>query len=220
MQLRKTHDELYSLHRDSGLLLQKLTSADGKGNVLVITHPDCAFPSVPNLSRNDHSFGLAIHLTMGVNPSSSIESKLVNCETASLPLQDDMFRIVVLFLVIADGLEAEFREACRVLAPHGELLIVGVNQRSWVGLKTPADETFPKLQMSRLRQSLHDNDLIVDETMGSGLMGWSKPKMDWNHFSGLALPWADLLILRARYKERPMATRLRLKKHSVRAIPT
>jgi SAM-dependent methyltransferase len=220
VQQEYTHAELQTWRRVSGQLLQMVTRADGKGNVLVIEHPDCSIPFVPNLMRDGHSFGLAVHLKRGINPSSSAENRVMYCDTASLPLQDDMFRVVVLFLVTADGLEVEFKEAARVLAPHGDLLIVGVNKRSWAGLKAPGKGTIPKLHTSHVRQALHENDLMIDETVGSGLMGWSKPKMDWNHFSGLALPLADLLLIRARYKDRPMATRLRLKKHSVRAIPT
>jgi SAM-dependent methyltransferase len=219
-QLSPSETDLMRLQRLSGTLLQTVENDNRWGNVLIIANAAVAFPESANFCRDEHSFGLSLHVVQGVQQCTDGSDHLLQCDSSCLPFQDDIFQTIVLYCVTADGAEAEFSEACRVLAKDGELLILGVNQNSWAGWRSNRKTSLPRMRLAQLRSELQQHDLLITDSIGVGLMGRSRPKMDWHHLSALGLPFADLLLLMAKYNDRPVATPLRLKKHSARVIPT
>ncbi len=216
---QSAHD-LLSLHRFSSALLQRVAGDDRKGNVLVLGHGALPAPECPCLQRDEHTFGLAICIFQGRLQSSNSARILLDCNSAALPFQDAAFRRVILYLVTRDGTEHELDEACRVLAPGGELLVLGLNRRSWSAMRWYRRGPVPGMAVASVRDSLQAHDLVIDCMLGAGLLGRSGPLMEWRRLSGVALPFADLVVLRAQHRERPAATPLRLKEFSARVMPT
>ncbi len=213
-------NDLASLGRFSSVLLQRVAVNDRKGNVLVLGHRALPPPQCPCLRRDEHSFGLAMCIFQGrVQASIAAEAQL-ECSSTDLPLQDAAFHTVILYHVTRDGTEQELDEACRVLAPAGELLVLGINRNSWSGMRVYRHGPVPAMHLASVRNRLQARHMVIDCTLGAGLLGQSRPVMEGHRLSSLALPFADLVVLRARHRERPAATRLRLKKFPAGVVPT
>ena len=214
-------NELLKLHRLSSQLLQKVVGDDRKGNVLVICHGGLAPPECPRLMRDERRFGLALCLRTGARQPALEPEYSLDCASNALPFQDEVFRAVILFQVIQDGTEQELDEACRVLNRGGELLLIGLNRSSWSGVRTCRGATVPALRLAKVRAGLEARDMVIDRMLGAGLMGlFARPCMESKTFSAAALPFADVLLLRARHRERPQPTRMRLKEFRAGAVPT
>jgi len=212
--------DLLSLHRFSSNLLQRVAGDDRKGNVLVLGHGALPAPECPCLRRDEHTFGLAICIFQGRLQSSNSVDILLDCASMDLPFQDAVFRRVILYLVTRDGTEQELDEACRVLAPDGELVVLGLNHRSWSGIRHYRRGPVPRMHVASVKNRLHTHDMVIDRMLGSGLLGQAKPLMEGNRLSSFILPLADLIVLRARHRERGAAMRLRVKEFPARALPT
>jgi len=212
--------DLSSLHRFSSLLLQNAAGSDRKGNVLVLGHGALPAPDCHCLHRDERTFGIAICLFLGQMPSAPIDKAPLECVGSALPFQDASFQKVILYLVLKDGSEAELDEACRVLAPGGELLVLGLNRGSWSGMGRYRKGPVPRMRVANVKRSLRVHDMEIDHVLGAGLLGRSSPLMDWKRLSGIGLPLADLVLLRARHRGRPASTRLRMKRLPARAMPT
>jgi len=213
------HD-LSSLHRFSSTLLQRVAADERKGNVLVLGHGALPAPECPCLWRDEHTFGLSICIFQGRLQASVHARAALDCTSTALPFQDAAFRTVILYQVTRDGTEHEMDEACRVLGPDGELLVLGLNRNSWNGIWRHRREPVPGMHVASVRNSLQAHGMVIDRMLGAGLLGWPGPLMVWKRLSGMALPLADLVVIRARHRERPAATRLRLKEFPARALPT
>ena len=213
-------NDLASLSRFSSTLLQRVAVNDRKGNVLVLGHRSLPPPQCPCLRRDEHSFGLAICIFQGQAQASIAAEARLQCSSTDLPLQDAAFQTVILYHVTRDGTEQELDEACRVLAPAGQLLVLGINRSSWSGLSVYRHGPVPAMQLASVRYRLQARNMVLNGTLGAGLLGQSRPAMAGHRFSSLALPFADLVVLRARHRERPAATRLRLKKYPAGIVPT
>lgn len=201
-------------------MLQTATENAGRGSVLLINPPGVAFPDCPGLRRDEHTFGLALGLFLGssqlaVNPQAPLE-----CSSAALPFQDDVFRVVILSLVTENGAEPELDEACRVLMQGGELFLLGMNRRSWSGIRGGRRADVARMSLPRVMTRLNEQDMVVEHITGIGLMGQAGPKMESNRFSAVGLPFADLVLIRARHRTRPGMTRLALKKYPAGVLPT
>lgn len=214
----KSH--LASLGRFSSTLLQRVAVNDRKGNVLVLGHHALPPPQCPCLSRDEHSFGLAMCIFQGrAQGSISTEARL-ECSSTDLPLQDAAFHTVILYHVTRDGTEHELDEACRVLAPSGELLVLGINRSSWSGMRVYRHELVPTMHLASVRHRLQARHMAIDGILGAGLFGQCGPVIGGNWLASLALPFADIVVVRARHRERPAATRMRLKKYPAGVVPT
>ncbi len=126
----------------------------------------------------------------------------------------------MLSLVIENGAEPELGEACRVLMPGGELFLVGINRRSWSGLGARKQAGVVRMSLLRVVDRLNDLDMAIEHITGIGLMGQVLPKMESNRLSAVCLPFADLVLIRARHRARPGMTRLPLKEYAAGVIPT
>jgi hypothetical protein len=100
------------------------------------------------------------------------------------------------------------------------MLIVGINRKSWMGMKSAQPAPAPALRMARLRQSLQHHGMEIESVLGAGLLGQPGPVMERQLISQLALPFADLLLVKARHCQRPLVRPLRLKGFSAGAVPT
>jgi hypothetical protein len=220
VQSNSSAHDLSSLHRFSSKLLQKVAGDERKGNVLIVGHGALPAPDCPCLSRDERTFGLAICVFQGQLRSAERAETLLDCNSAALPFQDAAFRRVILFLITRNGTERELEEACRVLAPGGELLVLGLNRSSWSGLHRYRGGPVPRMNVASVRNSLQAHGMDLNHVLGAGLLGWARPVMEWKRLSGIALPLADLVVLRARHRDRPAVTRLQMKKFPARALPT
>ena len=214
-----SHD-LPGLVRLSSALLEHTAGDNRKGNVLVIRHHRVPAPDSPCLNRDEHTFGLALCLRQGMPQLPDVPEAMVDCVSHALPFEDGAFRRVILYHVTDDGEEPELQEACRVLQPGGELLIVGLNSRSWSSRRSARPEELPLLQVARVLSRLQEQDLFIDAKFGVGIMGKSNPWMAWNRLSGLLLPLADIVVVRARHNGEQAATRLKLKGYRAGIMPT
>ena len=192
----------------------------GKGNVLVIGHGALPLPECPCLSRDERSFGLAICLFQGERQAALSAGCLLDCASAQLPFLDGVFHTVIVYLLSRDGSEPELDEACRILAMGGELLILGLNCNSWGHIRTYRHAPVPGMRVNQVRTWLQARGMVIDNIYGAGLLGQGKPSMEWRRLSGIGLPFADLVVLRARHRGFPSATRLRLKEFPAGVVPT
>jgi len=211
---------LSGLYRLSCGLLESGASEDRNGNVLILAQAALEEPDCSCLTRDEHSFGIALNLIVGATQSGGRGEWKLESASNALPFQDEVFRSVVLYFVTDDGNEPELEEACRVLAPDGELLILGLNRRSWSGLKSLRKGPVPALRTRALKERLTELGMHVDKVLGAGLMGHSRPMIRDRGLSRICLPFADLLLVRARHRERPNLTLMRIKEFSAGAVPT
>lgn len=243
-------EERLSLHGLSSQLLRQTVGDDRKGSVLVIMNKVMPPPACPCLIRDEHSFGLALCIRQGERqpvvkqrdpgqhsyghqhdgqhgdgqqsdgPGRVAADLLLDCASTALPFQDEVFRTVILFQVTRDGSEQELAEACRVLTPGGDLLVLGINRSSWSGMKTVRRGSVPVMHVTRVRHALEARGMVIDGVLGAGLLGHARPRMHSNHISGVLLSLADHVLLRARHRERPLLTRMRLKEFPAGVVPT
>ena len=216
----RLHD-LLNLRRLGNELLQREFGNDQcKGSILLIRNGVLLPPECAALDRDVHSFGLAISLVQAATQTPFSAGAVLDCASGELPFQDAVFNAVILYMCMADGSENELGEACRVLIPGGELVVLGPNRMSWSGIKTLRRAPVPAMNMTRLRRALDARDMVVKSVRGMGLLGRSGPVLDGNLLSGLALPFADVVLLSARHRGRPQLSRLDMKEFPAGALPT
>jgi SAM-dependent methyltransferase len=144
----------------------------------------------------------------------------VRCATAELPFIDAAFRVVVLYHVIASGEEPELPEACRVLAPGGDLVIVGLNHCGWTGFDAGAFAEVPRLHPARVRRRLRHMGMVLAGHFGAGLLGRNRPGVLAQTWQRPIVSVADVVLLHARHANRPSMTVARLKDVPVGLAPT
>jgi len=201
-------------------MLQTATANGGRGSVLLINPPGVPPPDCPGLHRDEHSFGLALDLTLGPSQLAVDQQAVLECSSSALPFQDGVFQVVLLSLVTQNGDEPELGEACRVLMPGGELFVLGMNRVSWAGMRCRKKAAAVRMSLPRVLARLNDLDMAIEHITGLGLLGQSGPKMESNRLSTMALPFADLVLIRAMHRTRPELTKLRFKKYPAGVIPT
>lgn len=216
------------LHRRACELLERATPGGCRGNVLIIGHDALPMPDCPGLQRDEHHFGLALRIHTGTSPATVpacteaglVAGRAVACSSGNLPFQEEIFHHVILYHAARDGTEPELPEACRVLRGDGELWILGLNRASWSGLAALRNPPVPLLRLARLRGQLHFHEMDIHSVLASGLLGRDGPQLEQHGMTRLALPFADLLLVKARHRQRFSPTRLRLKGFSAGAVPT
>lgn len=193
-------------------LLRQAHGDDRRGNVLLICHPGLAQSVAPYLQRGARSFGQAVALSRGRGYAQTAGGSRVECDSADLPFQDGVFRAVILLHLVSQGEEGELSEACRVLAADGVLLIVGLNRYGWQGLWPRWPATLPRIRPLCLRQRLEALGMRVEATWGAGLAGRQRPTAMRQGWSMLALPVADVLLIRVRQGNQGLFNRMRIRK--------
>ena len=213
-------DATHALQSQSQRLLTDSLQGATRGNVLFISHPAMPLPETSSLVPATPAFGLAIGLITGEVQTMARTRAVIECATHALPFQDESFRTVALYHVIGDGTEPEFSEACRVLTPGGELVVVGLNRNSWSANILHRHGPLPRIRHGRLLGNLRRSEMEMVAELGVGLMGRASPRMERYRWTGLGLTFADLLLLRIRHRNQAIPTRLRMEKFPARAMPT
>jgi hypothetical protein len=181
---------------ESGLLLQQAGLEGMQGNVLLVKHPALDWPQSRLLERGKTSFDRAIHLDLGT----AIERfSGLSCRTSELPFMEASFRRVVLWHVIATGEEAELAEALRVLATGGELLVLGIQQRARSLSVAGPEDAIPRLQRMPLMRCLREAGMEIVSVTGSGLPIARNWPIRRPGPAGVLLPFASLVLVRARH---------------------
>ncbi len=205
----------------SAALLQMAAQCGGQssrqGNVLLIKHSSLAWPEAGTLVRDQQSFGRALHISLG---SGTERYSGLHCRSNELPFVDAAFRQVALWHVIATGKEAELLEACRVLQPGGDILLLGLNQMA-IGARfdrTAID--LPRLHRQSLHEQLSELDMEVTGAWGSGLAGVARPVFRQDGWSGLLLPFADQMVLRLQHAQAAGLSPLRMERFQAGVAPS
>jgi len=211
-----------SLALDSAALLQKACRAGRQGSVLLIKHPALPWPELSCIERNQRSFGLAVHLEQGKSAErySGLQSR-----SDELPFLESSFKQVALWHVIATGQEAELAEACRVLAPDGELLLLGLNSAGLRARRYQQAKNLPRLKRQALSRRLSELGMEVTGVLGTGLLGaglfgLADRVFQQNGFGALLLPVVDLLVIRAQAVNPASASQVRLERFRAEVAPT
>ncbi len=205
-------------------LLARAWKHERKGNELLLLPPGgfhLEGDQWPNPLRGDvHSFGLLLTLCQGPGQFGRHEPPLLQCSSQALPFQQDVFRTVILLHLVSDGSEPEVAEACRVLAPGGDLLVVGVNGLSWLGLSRWRGANWPPLKALCLQRQLASHGMEVCRTLGSGVLGLPRWQTRDRGISRWAWPLANLLLVHARHRQGPEMAALKMKNLPAGALPT
>ena len=202
-------------------LLQAAAQGNGQssrqGNLLLIKHPSLAWPAAESVGRDQKSFGQALHLSMG----SGVERYSgLHTRTDALPFIDAAFRQVVLWHVIATGREAELEEACRVLQPDGELLVLGLNQMAIGARFDRTADRLPRLHRLRLHEQLLELDMEVTGAWGAGLAGITSTIFSQDGWAGLLLPFSDQVLLRVQHVHPAGLSPLRMERFQSGVAPS
>jgi len=205
----------------SAALLEMAAQGSGQsnrqGSVLLIKHPLLPWPEAESVARDKQCFGQALHLSLGRGTERYSGLQLSSDE---LPFVDATFRQVALWHVIATGKEAELEEACRVLQPGGELLVLGLNQMA-VGARF--DRTaieLPRLHRQSLDERLSELDMEVTGAWGSGLAGIGSTIFRQDGWSGILLPFADQVVLRVEHVHPAGLSPLRMERFQAGVAPS
>lgn len=190
----------------SSELLQHAGLPRKQGNVLLIKHAALPWPAGDCLERNEASFDRAVHLSLGAGTERFTG---LSCRSAELPFTEACFRLVILWHVLAEGAEAELQEAQRVLAVGGDLLILGL-QQGVPGKSGWQQPDLPQLRRRQLLGRLQSTGMEVVSVLGSGLPVNRNWVMRRSGLSGALLPFARLVLIRARHANGDALSPLRL----------
>jgi len=182
--------------RASSALLQAAVLGGRQGNVLLIKQIDLPWPNALCVVRDQQSFGQAFQINMGAGKE---RYSGLPCRSNELPFTDASFRQVVLWHVISTGQEPELEEACRVLSPGGDLLILGLNHLAVGARFDRKAKLIPRLHFQTLSQRLQDLEMEVKGATGMGLAGMGSAIIRQGSWSGLLLPFADQILLKVQH---------------------
>ena len=208
-----------AVHARSGTLLADALAGGMKGNILLISHPSLSLPEGQTFSAEGPAFGVAVCVRKGAIQAGTQAPTAIECDSTALPFQDESFRTVALYHVVGDGAEPELDEACRVLAPGGELVVVGLNRNSWSGTTQHRHGPLPLIQHGKLMGRLRQHEMEIVAELGVGLLGRVGPRMERYRWSGLGLAFADLLLLHIKHRDRAIPVLPGLKKYPAGAMP-
>ncbi len=210
MELRKP------LPQASTELLRATARGARQGNVLLIKHPELPWPETDCVERNQQSFGRAVHLNLGTGAERY--SGLMCC-SRELPFVEHSFQQVILWHVLDHEQQPEMNEACRVLAPSGELLVLGLNPWGWRARCDSQARELPRLHVHRLARHLPELGLKLREIRGSGFLGMGSGVVRQQGLLGALLPMSDLQVLLAEHSHPATFTPLRLEQFQTGVAP-
>lgn len=167
-----------------------------------------AAPSfAPALLQNaSDRFGVSLSFNQGRAPE---PGHRIHCCTADLPFQDRVFSVILLHHVLRDGSEAELSEAVRVLARDGVLFVLGLNRLGVRYRLQKGIHSLPGLAPLKVKFELDRLNMETQGFSGAGILGMNRPKLMNSGLTGLGLPLADVVLLRARRADSPEVSLLR-----------
>lgn len=137
----------------------------------------------------------AVKLGLGEEVSTGV----VRCRGGALPFQGGCFDVVVLMHLLRNGEEPALGEAARVLAPGGELLILGLNALGWAAHFVNPDR-LPVLSPPALSAGLRRCALVRERTEGAGLCGRERRVEAWPGASTLLRAVKDVHLVHCRHE--------------------
>lgn len=209
-----------SLARLSSGLWSRVRIRPANRSTLLIAHAALPWPDSPDATGCGASLGLSLGLIAGNAQSAGAQAPRLHCDSTELPFLDGAFRSVTLYHIIGEGSEAELAEACRVLAPGGDLLVIGLNHCGWAGFDSGVWAGVPRLRSAQVYRRLGDLGMVVEARLGAGLFGRERPAVLEHGWRRLALPVADIVLMRARHVHRPTASRPKMKEVPAGLAPT
>jgi SAM-dependent methyltransferase len=209
LSLRPAKSNQATLKSLSEGLLRSAGRTGVRGNLLEIHHTSAPQFDPVFLHTASEVFGVSVSLSQG---SMAQPGQRLQCASDLLPFQDRVFRMVVLHHVIHDGREPELREAARVLARDGVLILLGLNRMGWRYRTQDRIRSLPGIAPLKVRTELERLDMTMQGFAGAGLGGMRRPAWMHDGLSSLAAPLADLVLLQARHKDSPEVTPLRFRK--------
>ena len=192
-------------------LLRSAGRTGVSGHLLEIHHPSAPIFDPVFLHTASEAFGVSLSLCQH---DTAVSGRRVCCDSASLPFQDRVFKMVVLHHVIGDGSEPELAEACRVTARDGVLIVLGLNRFGWRFRTQGSLRSLPGLVPLAVRNELERQGMKMQGFAGAGLCGQSRPVFMNSGLSALGAPVADVVILQASHVDSPGVTPLRFRKSS------
>jgi len=190
-------------------LLRSAGQTGTNGNLLEINHPSAPlFPPVFLHSASERR-GLLIRLSQDED---RVGNQRVRCESGQLPFQERVFQTVVLHHIVRDGSEPELREAVRVLARDGVLIILGLNRMGWRYRAQQSTDRLPGMSPLKIKSRLESLEMTMQGFAGAGLGGMNRPVWMHSGFASLGAPLADVVLLQARHADSPEVTPLRFRK--------
>ncbi len=190
-------------------LFRSVGRAALSGNVLEIRHAAAPMLNPKFLHSTGYDFGVSVSLNKGSKPYSG---RAIVCETAELPFQDSVFRMVLLHHVISDGMESELNEAVRVLARDGVLIILGINRMGWRFRFQGRLRPLPGIAPLKVKARLDRLEMTMQGFAGAGFFGLRRPVFMSSGIAGLGSPMADVVLLQARHNNGPEMTPSRFRK--------
>ncbi|MDX1381291.1 MAG: methyltransferase domain-containing protein [Xanthomonadales bacterium] len=123
----------------------------------------------------------------------------LRCRGEALPFQGGCFDVVVLMHLLRNGEESSLGEAARVLAPGGELLILGLNAWGWAAhFVNPG--RLPALSPAALTTGLRRCSLVRERTEGAGLCGRQRRVEAWPGANTLLRGVKDIHLVHCRHE--------------------
>lgn len=190
-------------------LLRSAGQTGANGNLLEINHPSAPLFPPAFLHAASQISGLLIRLSQDEN---RVGNQRVRCESGQLPFQDRVFQTVVLHHIVSDGSEEELREAVRVLARNGVLIILGLNRMGWRYRAQQRTDRLPGLSPLKVKTRLERLDMTMQGFAGAGLGGMNRPVWMHSGLASLGAPLADVVLLQARHADSPELTPLQFRK--------
>lgn len=186
-------------------LFRKVGPAGISGNILEIHHQAAPILNPVYLHPAVHRYCVSIRLNRG---NERDPDQPIVCETACLPIQENVFSMVMLHHVVSDGMQAELDEAVRVLARDGVLLILGINRMGWRFRSQDRFRKLPGISPLKVKSRLDRLEMNLQKFTGAGLFGMKRPEFMGSGLAGLGSPIADVVLLQARHRSGPEMTPL------------
>lgn len=128
------------------------------------------------------------------------------CRTCSLPFGTHEFDLAVVYHLLSDGLEPELEEACRVIRPGGQLLVVGAGRFSGANKNQGREQ--PSMNVQSIIRQMRSQDFEIRTCQGIGLRGRAL-RLDAGWHAPF-LKFSNLILIRGRHQgNHPMVTPLR-----------
>ena len=107
-----------------------------------------------------------------------------------------------------------------MLARGGNLLVLGLNRNSWSANTTHRNGPLPRIYYASVQEGLERREMEIVTERGVGLMGCAKPSMERYRWAGLALPFADFLLLHIRHRSHAIPSRAQPAKFPAGVLPS
>lgn len=131
--------------------------------------------------------------------ATEVSGGAVRCRAGALPFHGGAFDVVVLMHLLRSGEESVLGEAARVLAPGGELLILGLNALGWAAHFVNPDR-LPALVPAALTAGLRRCSLVRERTEGAGLCGRQRRVEAWPGAHTLLRGVKDVHLVHCRHE--------------------